>query len=293
MLKVTVVGAGSVGSVLSLMLNRRGHSIVSVISNSRKSARDLAQLVHCKNAGDKVSAISPETTFMLITTPENAVERVALSISGITLAFAKIFVAHTSGALSSDVLSSLADRGARTFSFHPIQTFPANGRSSFPLSSMKDVWYGFEGPTNTRPLARRLTKILGGRFLEVPKEKKVLYHLACVFASNYPVAILGAVERLAQQVSGGDIVPFQKLFESSSQNAFRMSASKALTGPISRGSTSIIHRHMAELSSKEPELLRMYSSLGLFALEILREKGILKDDDMRHIESLLSGNDDR
>lgn len=290
---MTVVGAGSVGSVLSQMLKRRGHSVVSIISKSRKSARDLAELVRCKNAGDDLSAISPDTTFLLITTPDSAVEQVALSISGIALPFAKIFVAHTSGALSSDVLSSLADRGARTFSFHPIQTFPANGRSAFPLSSMKDVWYGFEGPKNTRPLAQRLTKILGGRFLEVPKEKKVLYHLACVFASNYPVVILGAVERLAQQVSGGDITPFQKLFESSGQNAFRMDASKALTGPISRGSTSIIHRHMAELSSKEPELLRMYSSLGLFALEILKEKGTLKEDDIRHIASLLSGDHDR
>jgi len=47
------------------------------------------------------------------------------------------------------------------------------------------------------------------------------------------------------------------------------------------------------LSSKEPELLAVYSALGLYALEILGEKGMLKENELRQIGSLLAGNDDR
>lgn len=290
---MTVVGAGSVGSVLSLMLKRRGHSIVSVVSKTRKSAQVLAARVRCRTAGDDVSLVSPATTFLLITTPEHAVEQTALSIASLDLPFGRMAVAHTSGALSSDVLAPLAARGARTFSFHPIQTFPVSGHLSISLASMNGVWYGFEGPKTSRAFARALAGILRGKFLEIPKEKKILYHLACVFASNYPVVLLGAVDRLAQQVSGGDLTPFQKLFESSGQNAFQMGASKALTGPLSRGSVGIVHSHMAELGSKEPELLGMYSALGLFALEILKEKEVLSVNEINTLESLLAGDNGR
>ncbi len=293
-LNVTVVGAGSVGTTIARLLQHRGHSIVAVISKSRKSARTLARLVRCRLSGDDVAAIPSETSFLLIATPESAIESVAASIASVTgLAFQKVFAAHTSGAISSEALTPLADKGVRTFSFHPIQSFPKTMAASMHLASMKGVWYGFEGPGTTRSFARSLSSSLGGKFLEVPKEKKILYHLACVFASNYPVVILGAIERLARQISGGDLTPFRKLFESSSENAFRLGASKALTGPVARGSAAVIHRHMAELGSKEPELLPLYGTLGLYALEILREKGLLNENDMRQIESLLTGNDDR
>jgi len=293
-LNVTVVGAGSVGSTLAFLLKRRGHSIVSVISKTKKSARSLAARVGCHVASDDVSEISPKTSFLLIATPESAIDRVARSIAGVEgLPFKRIIVAHTSGALSSDVLSTLSLRGSQVFSFHPIQSFPKSRRVHFPYSSMKGVWYGFEGPGSARPFARRLAGTLGGKFLEVPKEKKILYHLTCVFASNYPVVLLGAVERLAGQVSDGDLAPFRKLFESSSENAFQLGGAKALTGPIARGSMGILHRHMVELGSKEPELLAIYSTLGLYALEILREKGTLSENDFRQMESILTGTDDR
>ena len=293
-LKVTIVGAGSVGTTLARLLKSRGHSIVAVISKNRKSARTLARLLHCRVAGDDVASIPAETSFLLIAAPESAIESIAGSIASLSgLAFERMFAAHTSGTLSSAALSPLADKGVRTFSFHPIQSFPRTMAASMSLASMRGVWYGFEGPGTTRSFARALSSSLGGKFLQVPKEKKILYHLTCVFASNYPVVILGAVERLAKQISGGDVSPFRKLFDSSSENAFRLGASKALTGPVARGSSAIIHRHMAELGSKEPELLPVYSTLGLYALEILREKGLLNENDLKQIESLLTGNDDR
>lgn len=293
-LKVTVVGAGSVGTTLARLLKRRGHSIVSVISRTRKSARSLARLVHCPNAADEVAAIAPETTFLLIATPEHVIKSVAESVALVDgLVLKKMFAAHTSGAISSEALSALADNGVRTFSFHPIQSFPRSTRTSISLESMRGCWYGFEGSGAARSFALKLSTSLGGKLLEVPKEKKFLYHLACVFASNYPVVILGAVERLAKQISGGDVSPFRRLFESSSENAFRLGAAKGLTGPVARGSAAIVRRHMIELSLKEPELLPLYSALGLYALEILGEKGMMSENDMRQLESLLTGNDDR
>lgn len=292
-LNISIIGAGRVGSTLAVALKKRGHPIVSVVSRSLHSARRLGRRVACRNCSDDISLISPGSSLILITTPESVVGEVSRSLSDLKhLAFERIAVAHTSGALSSDVLSDLAARGARTFSFHPIQSFPPLGRSP-EEKILEGIWYGFEGPQNSRAVARLLASVLGGRILEVPKEKKIVYHLACVFASNYPVVVLGALEILAGQVTGKQLAPFRKLFDSSIGRSFDHGAGKALTGPLTRGSLDVLHRHMIELGSSRPDLLPLYSALGLFGLELLGERKSLTEEQIRQMSAILSGNDDR
>ncbi len=187
--------------------------------------------------------------------------------------------------MTSDVLEPVAMKGARVFSLHPVQTFPRQNSPHDQIVSMKGVTYGVEGPKGSRATARLLVRQLGGEILFIPKEAKILYHLACVIASNYSVTLVGALESVAAKFTRKKIRPFRKLLETSLDNAIRMGAKKALTGPIARGDSEIVSEHLNAL--QDPELRMLYKSLGAYALKLAIEDERLKSDDIARLEELL------
>ena len=268
-LKVSIVGAGSVGTALALLLKRKGYRIVSVISRHRASARKAARLVGCKRFSHRIADLHPGTNFLLIATSDESIGTVAEQISALPLHYPTVAAAHTSGFLTSDELRSLRRKGATVFSFHPIQTFPHRLSAPDQLRNLKGISYGVEGSPKAIAFARRLITRLGGTMLRVPKEQKISYHLACVFASNYPVALLGAAEELSAGFAQAPrLNHFHRLIESSINNAVRLSAGKALTGPIARGSLQTVSAHLKQLKAKHRHLESFYKTVGLYALEL-------------------------
>lgn len=294
MLNISVVGAGRVGSTLAFMLRRRGHKIVSVISRSLRSARSVGILVGCKKCSTDLSEVAPDSNLIVIATPDNVIQEVSFHLSKLDhLDTERLSVFHTSGALTSDVLGPLAERGSTVFSLHPIQTFSKSISLRQQLKMMEGIWYGCEGESKGVAHARKLVRDLGGNFLAVPKEQKILYHLACVFSSNYPVALLGAVEELSSNLQKGSILPFSRLLSSSMQNALMKGASGALTGPIERGSMEILELHRKELSDRIPALLPLYNALGMYALELARRRGTLTEEQVQQMSMILLSQHDR
>ena len=47
--KISIIGAGKVGSTLALLFKENGFEIVSVISRTKESAKKLGKLVKCKS----------------------------------------------------------------------------------------------------------------------------------------------------------------------------------------------------------------------------------------------------
>lgn len=270
------------------MLRQRGHRIVSVVSRRTSSAKTLARRLASAKFSDSLASIPPETDLVLITASDDSIPGIAKALSQIHLRFDRVFAAHTSGMLSSEALRPLRRRGAKVFSLHPIQTFPGGIVPKKQIAAMEGISYGFEGPPVTRPFAQRLVRELGGRILPVPKESKILYHLACVFASNYTVAVLGAAEELLKTF--GKRLPlnhFEKLVAASVRNALNASASAALTGPVARGSVGTIRQHLRELSKKNRRLLPLYRALGLYALDLAATRSGLTTTQKSTLKRLL------
>ena len=286
---VSVIGAGKVGTTLAVLLRRGGYHIVSVISKKKSSARKLAKLVRCTSFSDTPANIHPSTRILLLASPEEIIPAIVDEIKrNASIDFAKLIVFHTSGSLTSDLLTPLRKKGAIVFSLHPIQTFPGASTLSAQLGRMKDVWYGFEGGRDALQFARRLVKSLGGRMVRIPKEEKILYHILCVFASNYSIALLGAVETLAGRV-GNDLTLRQviPLIRTSIENAFQMTPGKALTGPIARGSISTVRKHVQKLKKTDKRLAVLYRRLGIQALEMVKTRKSLSPKVIRQIQRIL------
>ena len=287
-LPVSVIGAGKVGSTLALLLHRAGYPVVSVISKSKKSAKHLARLVHCKVFSDSLSALSPETRFLLLTSPEETLRELIQKLDILTqIDYRGLFCAHVSGSETSDLFLPLKRRKAIPFSLHPIQTFPKHLSVAEQAAKMPGITYGFEGPRAALPFARRVAYDLQGSIIVIPKEEKILYHIACVFASNYPLVMLGAAEELFlslhRKVRRQHVQP---LVEAAIENAIHLGSVQALTGPVVRESLDTIRSHIRTLKKTNPHFVEVYRQSGLLAARMARKNGRLSSRRCKAIENV-------
>jgi predicted short-subunit dehydrogenase-like oxidoreductase (DUF2520 family) len=122
---VSIIGAGRVGTALAIALTSKGYPIVAVAARRAAHARKAISLSGLPSqtlalGADQLEQLPP-SDLVLITTPDDV-------IAGIALSFAKLrrssrqrtTFLHTSGALSSEVLSPLAKAGFHTGSMHPL-----------------------------------------------------------------------------------------------------------------------------------------------------------------------------
>jgi predicted short-subunit dehydrogenase-like oxidoreductase (DUF2520 family) len=278
-----------VGTTLAVMFHRRGFPVVSVISRHLMSARRCARLVNCTQYSTSLKSLAADTSLLVIAVPDEQIRVVVQHLSlQAHLDYRRLEVFHTSGCLTSDELQPLRRRGALTFSLHPIQTFPRALSPELQLKLMKGISYGVEGTRWAIPFAKRLVRELGGNILVVPKKEKIPYHLACVFASNYPVVLLGAVEELVARFARlPRLRHFELLIETSVGNALHHPPQKALTGPIARGNLETVTAHLRTLRRRS-SLWAVYRALGLYAVQLSRRAGRLTKKQERALKEILS-----
>ena len=277
------------GTTLAVLLRRRGHVISSVVSRHLAHASRCAKLVRCSTSSTHLSDLSPDTNLVIIATTDEAVRSVAEATSRLRhLDFQHLLVLHTSGVLTSEELQRLRAKGATTLSFHPLQTFPRGIPLGTQIDSMEGISYGIEGSPRALRFARVLAAELGGKTIVIPKQEKILYHVGAVIASNYVVALLGAAEEsLSSLTSSAGLRHFRKLAETSVRNAFRLSPREALTGPVVRGSSQVVTRHLLVLRRKH-DLRALYKAVGLYALELSRKSRRLTKSQERELRRILS-----
>jgi len=288
-MNISIVGPGKVGTTLALALRRKGFHIASVIGRTKTRARHCAELVSCDRYSHRSADIHPQTDLLVLATPDSVIKAVAEEAARHTsLRFNRLKVFHVSGVLTSDVLSPLTERGALCFSLHPIQTF-AGGRTPTerPLS-LKGISYGFEGASRAERFARRLVRELDGKLLVIPKEEKILYHIACVFASNYLLTALQPAEEIGDRLKWKTLAPFGALITQTIANAQDPDVAQALTGPIVRGDVDTVKAHIHELRRSCPELLPLYRELGLRTAIIAQRTRRNRRKELASIRKILS-----
>jgi predicted short-subunit dehydrogenase-like oxidoreductase (DUF2520 family) len=154
---------------------------------------------------------------------------------------------------------------------------------------MRGIWYGIEVEPGAVARARTLVRDFGGIPLRVPKEGKILYHLACVFASSYPVALLGAIEELtASFLKPPRLRVVRKLLATSIDNAMKRGPAKVVTGPLVRGSDKTVRAHLKQLRRKGPHLIELYVAMARYLLRALQEAGCIRGKDASRLRKALS-----
>jgi len=187
---------------------------------------------------------------ILIATDDKKIEKVAERIAERTNK-PKIVV-HFSGALPSNVLKK--SEALHTASLHPLETFTENSLKKNPFASI--FWFG-EGEA-TRPAWETVGK-LGGTLLEIPTEKKGLYHLGASFSSYILIAILDIAKNKLTQAGIEEPLSKKcvaKIAKSAISNFRTLKICDAMTGPVIRGDEEVIRSHIEDLSGVEKEIYK-------------------------------------
>lgn len=287
--RVTLIGAGKVGTVLGAALHAEGYRIVTVISRHAEKAVRTARTLECPKASTNIADISAKSELILMAVPDSVLPSVAESLSKRRkLAFDSILAVHTSGVVSSAVLDPLRLKGASSGSIHPIMTFPEQRPLHHSVAQLKHIFFGIEGEPSTLPALAELVGNLGSRSIVIPAEMKPLYHTLCVFASGYLMVFLNAISELSGTLRLGDrwTEVFGPLMTASMENSIKLSAPEALTGPILREDLPTLQLHLSALRQSAPHLISLYTVAGIEFARIARNHSKITESNYQNVLSL-------
>ena len=283
MLKLGFIGAGTVGTALSIGLSNRGYHVVAVSSRSQASARNLAQAITSCQAFNNNQGVADAAELVFITTPDDAIASVASEIqwrSGQN-------IVHCSGADSTDILEPAKESGAHVGVFHPLQTFASVAQA---MENISGSTFALEAEEPLLNILKDMATALDGHWIELKASDKVVYHASAVIACNYMVTLVKLATDLWQTFaipSDQAIQALLPLLRGTINNIGTIGIPQCLTGPIARGDTGTINKHLNALQKVAPALLSTYRELGLQTIPIALAKGKIDQDKAEELEAIL------
>ncbi len=282
-LRVGVVGAGRVGSVLGAALARAGHEVVAVSAVSEDSRRRAAELlpgIPVRPVDDVVLAAD----LVVLAVPDDAL---AALVAGLTTTGAwrpGQIAAHTSGLHGLDVFAPALDVPVTPLALHPAMTFTG---STVDLERITECCFGVTAPPQLRPIAEALVLEIGAEPVWIDGADRADYHLALAHGANHLTTVLAqSLEVLADiGVEHPDRL-LGPLVRAALDNTLRM-RDAALTGPVARGDVGTVAMHAARSAAHSPDLRPTYLALARATAERAERSGRLRADRARPILDFL------
>ena len=275
--KVSIVGAGNVGSALAFCLGNQNYSVELISRNKEQATNRISNALLATGLKHPSSlkirdypASFEQTDLVLLCVPDSAIgptcESLAKKFSG------KEIVAHCSGALESSVLDSAKQRGCLTASAHPFNTFPNLNNSLEVLADEHNSYLYCEGDEAALSKIVAIFKQVGFTTTIIEAQSKILYHAACVFASNYLTVLMDMSLQTAQAAKIDQrefLTACQPIIKATLGNLDTQSTETALSGPLARGDMSTVNQHIKALSSEAPQLAKAYQVFADYAASML------------------------
>jgi len=286
-LKFAIIGAGMVGTAIGFLLKKAGHEITAIADCSA---------AHLKRAQSYTGAVcfrypaqaADHADCLLITTPDDSIVSVCAEIvGGTSIRGKKVF--HMSGAGGLDLLTPATRAGASVASIHPLQSFSSIDSA---ISSIPGSYFGVTATAGLKKLSADIVRDLRGIPIYITPEQKPLYHAAACIASNYLVSLMSVVESIYLSIGFSEKdarKAYLPLVYGSLKNIEKQGCAKALTGPIARGDSGTVQKHIEAMACHLPDYLPLYSSMGMIAVKLACQKGTLNPTQAKNIIELLKG----
>ncbi len=280
-IRLGFIGAGALATMLAIEFKKRGFKVAAVSSRGYESARMLAsRLDGCRAASDN-QQVADNADFIFIATPDDVIPVVASQVRWRK----EQMVVHCSGADSVDILNPAKTAGCQTGVFHPLQTFAAGLEDS-----LKGITFAVEAEEPLLAQLKNMAQMLGGHWIELKSKDRVIYHAAAVFACNYLVTLTDIAAGLWEDID----IPRDKavrallpLMRGTLNNIEAIGITQSLTGPIARGDSGTIKKHLTALDKINPDITKLYRELGLNTIPIAMEKGKLNVSQAEEIAGIL------
>ncbi|PHM18944.1 MAG: hypothetical protein CK604_15215 [Curvibacter sp. PD_MW3] len=274
---LNLIGCGRVGRTLGRLWHTQGVlQVQDVLTTSAASAQAAVDFIGAGRAVNDLSAMRLADLW-LIAVPDRQIHESARAMAQTLASRPPAMAFHASGALGSAVLAPLRERGWHVASAHCILSFatPATAVQQFAGTPC-----GLEGDAAALHELRPVFAAIGAECFDVAADKKVLYHAAAVFDTNF----LPVLQALAEDLWRDSGVPPEllprlraSLLRNAVDNVLALGPAGALTGPAARGDTALVQRQEQAVSAWDPTAGEAYRALSQLALRLARE-GKLRQD---------------
>ncbi|MDD5288415.1 MAG: DUF2520 domain-containing protein [Dehalococcoidales bacterium] len=283
MIKIGIIGAGTVGSALAIRLVEKGYAVVAVSSRTHASAERLAQAIEGCQAVDTNQIVADIVDIVFITTPDGVIPKVAAELQW----HKGQSVAHCSGADSTETLEPARQMGANVGAFHPLQTFASVKHA---IDNLPGSTFAIEAEEPFLSTLKEMADKLNCHSIELKAEDKVVYHAAAVIACNYLVTLVKLADDLWQTFG----IPREQatqallpLLKGTLNNIANVGIPQSLTGPIARGDTGTVKKHLEALKKEAPDVMSTYCELGLQTIPIALAKGKIDENKADELRAML------
>lgn len=281
-MKIGFIGAGKVGFTFGRHFHDHGYDVTGYYSRNPESAKEAATFTDTAFY-ETLDEIVSASDALFLTVSDSAIGDVWDQLKQLELT--DKIICHTSGALSSDIFSGIAEKGAFGYSIHPL--FAVHSR----LDSYKEISQAFitmEGHEKYLDDFRRMFEKMGHKVAVIDKSNKTKYHAAAVFSSNLVVGLFAHAQEMLTECGFSDADATKALgpiFQNNCENILKAGVVSALTGPVERSDISTLEKHLSILDPHEKEI---YLSLSEEALKVAKRKN--PERDYSSLETLLGGN---
>jgi len=286
--KICLIGAGKVGSAVFQSFIEVGFEFSYIIDRKIEKASKIKGRNIKVVIGINLTKKSIEKSdVIIIAADEKNIPVIVNKLKLFKDLLKNKIIFHLSGIETSDVFTNAGLDKRYTGSFHPLQTFNSISYNNKDL--LRNIYFGIEGGKFAQKYFKYICKSLGSKFIVIPKNKKILYHSACVIASNYLVTHFEILSKIIKSLTPAKtgIEIFEPIVKKTISNIFKDGTEKSLTGPFARGDEKTIDMHLNYLMKNIPSQLYYYALLGLDTVEMAKKGNHIDSKTAEKIEKLL------
>jgi predicted short-subunit dehydrogenase-like oxidoreductase (DUF2520 family) len=283
-LNIGFIGAGKVGTALGSALDRHGYKVTAVSSRNYSSALRMASSLSDCKAFQTPQETADASDLIFITTPDFAISQVCENIRWVQ----GKMVAHTSGADSRSVLSTASQAGALTGVFHPLATII---KKSVTQNPFRCITVTLEAEPPLFGILEELAHSLGANTIRLREENRAIYHASAVFISNYIATLADIATTLWQEMGFGKQAAEKALLpllKGAVDNLETAGLPGCLTGPVSRGDTGTLRKHLNALDKLDSSVAAIYRRLGHRTVDIALKKGSINPRQAVQLNSIFN-----
>lgn len=288
--RVYIIGIGKVGSSLAFELKDIGFNVDFMTDRNSIQLKRISDSIIPVSVSDTVEKdFISGSDIIFISSQDKNINSIINEIAGFKIDLkGKMFII-TSGAYSSDLFPKELFSGDSVLSMHPVQTFDKVSFSNEHL--LEKIYFGLEGGESAKTISKEIIQKLNSNFIEVPKDKKYLYHSACVISSNFLITLLNVSSEVMGSIGiekSKTFEIFRPIIENTLKNISNDGLVKSLTGPFERNDIETISNHLSAINKELPSLIPFYTLLGMETVKVAFKKESLNLKNVTTILDLMN-----
>jgi predicted short-subunit dehydrogenase-like oxidoreductase (DUF2520 family) len=195
-LKIGVVGAGPVGTVLGKALAAAGHQLIGITTTDTKNI-ERAEAMLTDVPVLSVDEVVQGADFVLFAIPANEISSTVSGLAKAGMFRAGQLIAHTAGEFGIGVLEPATAQGVIPLALHPAMSFTG---TSIDLSRIRESFFAVAAPAVALPIAQALVIEMGAEPVVISEEEREIYFEAISVANNFSKLIVSQSIGLLESV---------------------------------------------------------------------------------------------